>query len=78
MFLYFFSLLIACCGLSLSRSRQAGGALEYASDALRGDRTVVLAALAQDGYALLEASRALRGDREVVLAAVTQTGNALR
>jgi len=45
---------------------------------LRGDREVVLAAVAQDGYSLIDASRELRCDREIVVTAVKQTGNALR
>ena len=45
---------------------------------LRGDREIVLAAVAQDGCALHHAAAELRGDREVVLAAVAQNGNALR
>jgi hypothetical protein len=45
---------------------------------MRGDRDVVLAAVAQDGYSLIDASRELRCDREVAITAVRQTGNALR
>ena len=55
----------------LAAVQQAGFALKYASDELRGDREVVLAAVQQDGFALKYASDELRGDREVVLAALT-------
>ena len=51
--------------------------LHYASDELKGDREVVLAAVQQDGYTLGFAPDQLKGDREVVLAAVQQNGNAL-
>ena len=43
--------------------------LQHASEALRADKEVVLAAVAQDGDALEHASEALKVDREVVLAA---------
>ena len=48
-----------------------------ASDLLKADRQVVLAAVTQDGLALRFASDLLKDDREVVLAAVTQNGLAL-
>ena len=50
----------------------------YAAAELRGDREIVLAAVAQDGNALWYAEAELKGDREIVLAAVAQHGNALR
>ena len=56
---------------------QEGYALRFASDELKADRQVVLAAVAQHGLALQHASSALRNDREVVLAAVLQHGEAL-
>ena len=43
-----------------------------ASEELRADRVVVLAAVQQDGRALKHASPEVRADREVVLAAVEQ------
>ena len=47
-------------------------------EALRADKAVVLAAVAQFGGALLYASAALQGDHDVVLAAVAQFGGALK
>lgn len=47
-----------------------GGLLEYFSEALRGDRDVVLTAVSNYGGALEHASEALRGDLDVVRAAV--------
>jgi len=52
-------------------------ALKYASEEVRGDRVVMLAAVHQIGAALEYASEELRGDREVVLAAVHQHGASL-
>ena len=52
--------------------------LQHASLELRGDREVVMAAVAEHGYALEFASEDLRGDREVVMAAVANDGDALR
>ena len=49
----------------LAAIQQHGGALEYASEGLRGDREVVLAAVQQDWRALQYASEGLKGDREV-------------
>jgi hypothetical protein len=57
--------------------QQNGLALEYASDDLKNDREVVLAAVQQNGLALEYASDDLKNDREVVLAAVQQDGFAL-
>ena len=54
-----------------------GSALQFAADALKGDREVVLAAVEHDGWALEFATDALKGDREVVRAAVEQDGWAL-
>ena len=53
-------------------------ALEYASNELRADREVVLAAVAQHGYTLRHASEELRADRKVVLKAVAQCSYALK
>jgi hypothetical protein len=48
--------------------------LQYASDDLKADKEVVLAAVTQNGNALQYASEDLKADKEVVLAAVTQNG----
>lgn len=52
--------------------------LSYASDALRNDREIVLAAVRQDGMALSCASPALQNNRDVVMTAVRQNGGALQ
>ena len=52
--------------------RQRGSALCYASDELRADREVVLAAVSENGGALEYASAEFKYDREVVLVAVSQ------
>ena len=57
---------------------EIGSCVIYASDGLRADQEVVLAAVAQDGWALEYASDGLRADKEVVLAAVAQNGSALQ
>jgi uncharacterized protein YoaH (UPF0181 family) len=57
---------------------QNGEALKYASDELRADKKVVLAAVMQNGEALKYASDELRADKKVVLAAVMQNGEALK
>eukprot|EP00971_Amphidinium_carterae_P293136 5819954-Amphidinium_carterae.1 len=49
----------------------------YATQALRADHEIVLAAVRQNGWALEYATEALRGDREVVQAAVQQDAGAL-
>ena len=56
---------------------QDGNALGDASEELRADREVVMAAVMQDGSALGHASEELRADREVVMAAVMQDSEAL-
>jgi hypothetical protein len=53
---------------------ESGTCLQHASDPLRADREVVLAAVAQDGLAL---EYSLTEDREIVLTAVAQNGDAL-
>ena len=53
-------------------------ALQYASEELKGDREVVMAAIKHTSWALEYASEELKGDREVVMAAVRQTGRALQ
>ena len=52
-------------------------ALQFASYELKGDKEVVMAAVAQNGLALKWASNALKGDKEFVMAAVAQNGFAL-
>ena len=56
---------------------QGGDALKHASEELKNDREVILAAVTQYGYALEWASDELKHDEEVVLAAVAQDGGAL-
>ena len=61
----------------LEEVAQDGGALRLAPEELRGNREVVMTAVAQKGMALyhgraLDASKEMQGDREVVLAAVAQ------
>jgi hypothetical protein len=63
--------------VAVARNGQAGLgwaklALRHASAELKGDREVVLAAVAKSGEALYYASAELKGDREVVLAAMMQ------
>ena len=60
---------------------QNGQALKHASNELKGDRTIVLAAVSQRGQAwraLSYASPEMKRDREVVTAAVQQNGSALQ
>ena len=47
-------------------------ALYHASEVIRGDKEIVLAAVQQCGYALQHASEVLRNNKEIVLAAVRQ------
>eukprot|EP00968_Pinguiococcus_pyrenoidosus_P013213 scaffold1196_cov151-Pinguiococcus_pyrenoidosus.AAC.7 len=60
----------------LEAVRGYGFGLQHAPDHLRGDRDVVLAAIAQDAAELRLASEELRGDREFVLAAVARNRRA--
>ena len=62
----------------MSIAAQDGFDLEFASEELRAERQVVLAAVKQFGNALEYASKELRADREIVLAAVKRNGWALR
>jgi len=64
----------------LEAVKNEGRALELASDALRSDREIVLAAVATDGWtsALQYASDAVRADRDIVLAALATHGDALQ
>ena len=52
--------------------------LQYASEELKGDREVVLAAVNQIGDALQYASEELQSDKEVVIAAINQSINSFR
>ena len=52
--------------------------LQHASERLRKERSVVLAAVASDWNALKFASEELKADRVIVLAAVAQYGDALQ
>ena len=57
---------------------EALAALAVASDALKGDKSVVMAAVAQTGHALDWATNELKADKEVVLAAVQENSYAVR
>ena len=67
----------------LAAVRKDGGALQFASEALKADKDVVLAAVSNNGHAFdyatafVYASEALKADKDVVLAAVNQSGWAL-
>mmetsp|Transcript_89276 Transcript_89276/g.251242 ORF Transcript_89276/g.251242 Transcript_89276/m.251242 type:complete len:404 (-) Transcript_89276:69-1280(-) len=65
-------------GLCLLIVRQRGRALVYASEEIRADREVVVAAVQNDGFALKYASECLRGTRDVALSAIKQNGRALQ
>ena len=62
----------------LTRIRQDGMALEYASEELKKDREVVMAAVVEDGGALQYASEELKNNESVMLAAVYKDGLLLR
>jgi hypothetical protein len=51
--------------------------LQYASEDLKSDREIVLAAVTQRGWSLKYASDALKADRDIVLVAVTKAGSTL-
>ena len=55
-----------------------GPALCDAPEEIRGDREVVMAAVAESAWTLRYASEELRGDREVVMAAIALEGHALQ
>ena len=59
-------------------SRLQGTALRHASDALRGDKQVVLAAVISDSMAIKHASKDMQEDKEAVIAAVVKDHRALR
>ena len=56
---------------------QNGEALDNATDVLRGDQEIVLAAVSEYGWALRFATEELRGDRQIVMTAVSQNGMVL-
>ena len=56
---------------------QNGDALQYASEALKKEHDVVMAAVLNKWQALLLANTVMRGDRDIVLKAVSQNGDAL-
>ncbi|WOG25644.1 DUF4116 domain-containing protein [Endozoicomonas sp. 8E] len=60
------------------RSVMLRGGLKYASQGIRNDKHLVLAAISLDPYNLVYLSEELKSDKEVVLAAVTRDGYQLR
>ena len=62
----------------LEAVKQNGGALYFASAALKDDREIVLEVVKQHGKALEYASAALKDDRDIVLEAVKQNRCALK
>ena len=57
---------------------RSGSALEFASETLKADKEVVMAAVQEKGsvgYALEYASETLKADKEVVMAAVQQNSS---
>ena len=51
---------------------QDGKALQWASEEMKGDRELCMAAVTQDGKTLQWASEEMKGDRDVCMAAVAQ------
>ena len=49
-------------------------AIEYASEELRADKEVVMAAVKNDGFALEYASDELKADKELVMLANSEIG----
>ena len=56
---------------------QNGLALQWASEEMKGERELCMAAVAQNGLYLEHASQKMKGDRELCMAAVAQIGLAL-
>ena len=52
-------------------------ALKYATEEMKGDREIVMAAVSKHGHTLQYATEELKGDREIVMAAVSKHGFAL-
>ena len=63
--------------IMLAAVKNNGGALKYASAALKADKDIVLAAVQNHGQALGNASAALKADKDIILAAVQDDGWAL-
>ena len=61
----------------LAPTNQDWRALQYASEEMKGDRELCMAAVAQDWRALQWARDEVKGDRELCTAAVAQDGRAL-
>ena len=59
---------------SLKQQQQDGQALQWASEEMKGDRELCMAAVAQNGLALKWASEEMKGDRGLCTAAVAQDG----
>lgn len=64
--------------LEAVRQNQNGFYLQYASEALKGDRDVVMEAVKYDGCSLQYASEELRGDKDVVMEAAKNDWEALQ
>ena len=64
--------------LEAVKQKQDGFYLQYASEALKGDRDVVMEAVKYDGCSLQYASEELRGDKEVLLKAAKNDWEALQ
>lgn len=64
--------------MAVANKKDGDCGLPYASLRLRGNRSIVQAAVASDGLQLQYASSQLEGDREIALIAVRQNGISLR
>ena len=56
-------------------TNQNGQALEWASERMKGDRELCMAAVAQDGKALQWAREEMKGDPVLCMAAVARPGS---
>ena len=65
-------------GLDRQTDRQDGQALQWASEEMKGDRELCMAAVAQHGLLLKDLPEEMKGDREMCMAAVAQDGKALQ
>ena len=61
----------------MNMGKRTGFVLQYASEELRGDLDMVLAAVKSNGYALTHASEELKNNKDVALEAVRKDGQAL-
>ena len=66
------------CVEAVRAFEEGGGSLQKASESLRANKAVVLAAVAENGFSLEYANEELKADKEVVLAAVAQKGYSLQ